>query len=119
MSPDLGAPVSYLTLAEGVPVLTADGHELGEVRHVLADEENDIFDGLVVRAGRRDVFVDAPQVDELYERGAVLTLNRAATDRLPASSETPAVLAADPDDAASNGLGDKLRRAWDLLSGNY
>jgi hypothetical protein len=119
MSPDLGAPVSYLTLAEGVPVLSADGHELGEVRHVLADEETDIFDGLVVRAGGRDVFADASQVDELYERGAVLTLDREAAERLPEPSENPAVLSADPDDTAPHGLGDKLRRAWDLLSGNY
>jgi hypothetical protein len=119
MSWDLGAPVSYLALVEGVPAITADGHELGEVRHVLADEENDIFDGLVVHATGRDVFVDASQVDELYERGAVLTLDRAAADRLPEPSENPAVLAADPDDTAPDGLGGKLRRAWDLLSGNY
>src|SRR3954452_20998249 len=100
MSPDLGAPVSYLALPEGVPVLTADGHELGEVRHVLADEENDIFDGLAVRAGRRDVFVAAPQVDELYERGVVLAIDRAGAERLPEPSANPAVVTADPDDTA-------------------
>ena len=45
---DLGRPVSYLALAEGTAVLGSDGEEVGHVAHVLADEEQDIFDGIVI-----------------------------------------------------------------------
>ena len=45
---DRGAPMSYLTLEEGTPVLASDGTEVGRVEHVLADADADIFDGLVV-----------------------------------------------------------------------
>jgi hypothetical protein len=65
---DLGNPASYLVLADGTPVVSPDGQEVGEVEHVLADADSDVFDGIIV----------------------------------------------DTDD-----LKDKLKRAWDYLSGNY
>jgi C-terminal processing protease CtpA/Prc len=119
---DLGNPVSYLVLADGTPVLSSDGHELGTVEHVLADADADVFDGVIVdmRAGPGGHrFADAEQVDAIYERGLVLSLDAAAARRLPEPSENPATLAADPGDTAPDGLDDKLRRAWDYLSGNY
>jgi hypothetical protein len=36
---------------------------------------------------------------------------------LPEPSENPAALEARPDDMAPEGLDDKLRRAWGLISG--
>ena len=117
---DLGPPTSYLTLAEGVRVLTSDGVDIGRVRHVLADADDDIFDGLVLdlrHGGHR--FVDAPEVAELYERAVVLTLDAAASERLPEPGGNPATVEADPDETADSGLQRKLRRAWDLISGNY
>ena len=89
---DLGAPASYLTLAEGVPVYSSDGEELGKVEHVLADPDVDVFDGIVLDTsvlpgGRR--FADATQVAEIYERGVVLTLEAAAAERLPEPSANP------------------------------
>jgi len=56
--PDYGQPASYLTLADGTPVVTSDGSELGTVTHVLAVEEDDIFDGLVIQTGSGHRFVD-------------------------------------------------------------
>jgi uncharacterized protein YrrD len=119
---DLGDPIAYLALEEGVPVFTADGEEIGAVEHVLADEGTDIFDGLVIDTrlgpgGHR--FVDAEQIESLHERGAVLTLDVAAAERLPEPSENPAAMGADPDDVAPDDLSDKLRKAWDRISGNY
>lgn len=119
---DLGDPISYLALAEGVPVFTSDGEEVGAVEHVLAVEDDDIFDGLVIDTrlgpgGHR--FVDAPEVGALYQRGAVLRLDAAAAERLPEPSENPAAMGAEPDDVTPDGLSDKLRRAWDLISGRY
>jgi uncharacterized protein YrrD len=117
---DLGAPVSYLALEEGTAVYAADGDELGEVAHVLADEESDIFDGIVISHGLgRHTFADAEQVGEIHERGVVLTLTAAEAEALPEPSENPAVMEDDPAEPDGSGLSDKLRRAWDLLSGNY
>jgi uncharacterized protein YrrD len=83
---DLGAPSSYLTLEHGMAVLSSDGEDLGRVEEVLADEGSDVFDGLVVGMGalRRDRrFVEADQVEEIYERGVMLKLDGAAARGLP------------------------------------
>ena len=119
---DLGDPTSYLELPDGVPVLSADGQEIGRVEHVLADADADIFDGIVFDTrlgpgGHR--FADATQIEALYAGGAVLALDAAAAERLPEPSENPATMDADPDDTAPDDLGDKLKRAWNVISGNY
>jgi hypothetical protein len=117
---DLGPPGSYLTLAEGARVLSADGHELGRVEHLLADPDVDVFDGLVIDTsvlpgGHR--FVDASQVEEIYERGVVLTVDAAGAEKLPTPSANPGELEVGPDDVVPDQLHDKLRRAWDRISG--
>jgi hypothetical protein len=119
---DLGAPGSYLTLTAGVPVYSSDDERLGVVEHVLAEPEEDIFDGIVFDAnplpgGHR--FVDAPEVDEIYERGVVLKLDAAAARKLHRPAPSPATMEATPDDVTASELERKLRRAWDLISGNY
>src|SRR5688572_23503537 len=117
---DLGAPASYLTLAEGLPVYSSDGEELGAVEHVLADPDVDVFDGIVLDTsilpgGRR--FADATQVGDIYERGVVLALDAAAAERLPEPSENPGAISVGADDVVPDQLQDKLRRAWDRISG--
>ena len=119
---DLGNPASYLVLADGTPVVSSDGQELGKVEHVLADPDSDVFDGVVVdmRAGPGGHrFADATQVEAIYERGLVLAMTAEAADRLPEPSKNPATLDSGPDDTVPDDLKDKLRRAWDWLSGNY
>ncbi|HLM51601.1 MAG TPA: PRC-barrel domain-containing protein [Solirubrobacteraceae bacterium] len=120
---DLGDPISYLVLAEGTPVLTSDGERLGEVRRVLAEVEEDIFDGLIVRTGDGDRFVDADQVGRLYERGVALPFSREEAAHLPDPAGNPPALAVDPDDTASEPagrkIGDAARKVWDRISGNY
>jgi uncharacterized protein YrrD len=116
---DLGDPGSYLTLADGTDVLSSDGHKVGSVEHVLADPGADVFDGLIVRAAHGHRFADASQIDSIHERGVVLALDRSAADRLPEPRENPAAMDATPDDVTPDGLEDKLRRAWNYLSGNY
>jgi uncharacterized protein YrrD len=120
---DLGDPTSYRTLAKGAEVYSRDGAKLGEVEHVLADPDADIFDGIVLDTsllpgGHR--FVDARQVDEIFERGVLLRLDRAAAQMLPEPSENPAALEVTADDVAERDDGElkrKLQRAWDLISG--
>lgn len=117
---DLGAPISYLTLAEGVPVYSSDEKELGKVEYVLAAANVDIFDGIVIDrsvlpGGRR--FVDAPEVAEIYERGVVLAIDAATADSLPEPGPNPGSIAVGPGDLAKGGGNDKLKRAWDRISG--
>jgi uncharacterized protein YrrD len=105
---DLGKPGSYLSVSSGVPVYSSDGERLGAVTHVMAEADKDIFDGLVFDAsplpgGHR--FVDAPEVEAIYERGVVLKLDAAGAKQLP--------------EPGPSELEIKLRRAWDLISGNY
>jgi hypothetical protein len=122
MSADRGEPTSYLTLEPGTPVFASDGTEVGRVEHVLADADADIFDGLVIdtRLGPGGLrFADAPQVAEIATGGVTLTLDTAGVHALPEPSENPAALRADPDDTAESELTRKLRRAWDVISGNY
>jgi hypothetical protein len=119
---DLGPPGSYMTLSAGVPVYSRDGERLGEVEHVLAEPEKDIFDGIVFDAsplpgGHR--FVDGPEVERIHERGVVLTLDAASAERLPEPGPNPATMSAGPDDTVEGELERKLRRAWDLISGKY
>jgi hypothetical protein len=116
---DLGAPGSYMTLREGMPVWSRDGQRLGEVEHVLAEPDKDIFDGIVFGRPDGHRFVDAPEVERIHERGVVLVLDAAGAERLPEPSENPATMSAAPDDTAEGDLERKLRRAWDLISGRY
>jgi hypothetical protein len=115
-------PASYLTLAKGTPVVSSDDVRLGVVEHVLADADVDVFDGLIVDArdgpaGWR--FVDAPQVAAIEEDVVRLAIDAQTAERLPEPSRNAAALSSGPDDTIPDGLSDKLRRAWDWLSGNY
>jgi C-terminal processing protease CtpA/Prc len=92
---------------------------------VLADEAEDVFDGIIIDTrsgpgGHR--FADADAVAEIHEHGVVLKLDRRASESLPEPSANPAVMSDDPADPQRGEGGeiqDKLRRAWDFLSGNY
>jgi uncharacterized protein YrrD len=121
---DLGAPASYLVLENGTPVYSSDGKKMGEIEHVLADPETDIFDGIVIDrsvlpGGHR--FVDAPQIDGIYERGVVLAIDAAAAESLPEPSANPAAMETTGEDFVErewdDELEEKLRRAWDRISG--
>jgi len=119
---DLGDPVSYLVVSDGTAVVSSDGHKVGTVEHVLAVPDADVFDGVIVDLRSRPGghrFADAEQVAGIYERGVVLTLNADAAAKLPEPAENPATMDAGPDDIVPDGLDDKLKRAWDYLSGNY
>lgn len=120
---EAGQPGSYLTLAEGTPVNSSDGEQVGEVARVLADAEEDIFDGLILDTKHGDRFVDAQRVASIHERLVVLSLSAAEAHALPAPPENPAAMKVTADDVAeaptehgAKGLG---RRLWDWVSGRY
>ncbi len=99
-------------------MFSSDGRELGRVEHVLADLEDDIFDGIVLDTSRLPGghrFVDAPQVERIYERGVVLAIGGDDAEALPQPEKHAAALEVGPDDQVPDELGDKLRRAWHHL----
>lgn len=117
--PDHGAAISYLVLEPGTEVYDAAGERVGTVDHVLADANIDIFDGIVIDTrlgpgGHR--FADSEQIEELFERAVVLNVT---SDELHDPEPGPAALDADPDDVEKPELSDRLRRAWDWISGRY
>jgi uncharacterized protein YrrD len=121
--PDLGQPSSYLSLSKGAECFSCDGQKVGMVEHVLAVPEDDIFDGIVLDTsvlpgGHR--FVDADQVEEIFERGVLLKIDSAAAEALPEPSANPAAMEVSADDVAASVEGKlkrKLHRAWEMISG--
>jgi hypothetical protein len=121
--PDLGDPISYIVLSEGAPVYTRDGTRVGTVKRVLAVLDEDLFDGLLLDTDEGLRFVDAPNVDEIYERGVVLALSDEEARHLPDPDPSPAQLRVSPDDVVpetpAEKVGDAIRKAWLMLSGKY
>jgi hypothetical protein len=120
---DRGARIAYMALEEGTPVFTNDDEEVGTLKRVLADLDEDIFDGLIISTPDGDRFVDAEGVGDIYERAVVLALSSDETKHLPEATPGPAVLEVDPEDtvkrSTSEELARRLRSAWDRISGNY
>ena len=99
-------PISYRVLKPGARVVTSDGEEIGKVREVLDNQDEDIFDGLVIegRHGRR--FGDAPEVARITESTVTLTLDSQAAASLPENDP-----AGGPEFSANTKSG-RFRRAW-------
>lgn len=119
---EYGNPISYLVLEPGTDCVSSDGRRIGKVEHVLADADVDIFDGVVVdtESGPGGLcFVDAPEIDEIYERAVVLKIPEADVERLPKPGPAPAVMEHHGSEDSESPLEAKLRRAWDRISGKY
>jgi uncharacterized protein YrrD len=119
---ELGDPVSYLVINPGTPVYSSDDEQIGKVSHVLAAEDEDVFDGIVIGEhvfGAEHRFADADDIQAIFEHGVVLKLDRAACEQLPKPSANPAVLHDDPAESNSEFRRQRLVRAWDRISGKY
>lgn len=116
---NLGEPSSYLAVRKGVPVYSSDGENLGRVVRVMSAPNIDMFDGIVFDTtagpgGHR--FVDAPEVDAIYENGVTLKIDAAAAASLPKPDANPAAITASAADFSGRSRG-PLGRFWDRLSG--
>jgi len=80
---DEGHAVSYKVLARGTPVWSSDGVEIGQVREVLENEREHIFDGIVLEAAGGQRFVDAPEIARIAERRVTLAIDAQAAEHLP------------------------------------
>ena len=113
---DLGPPIAYTVLPEGIAVYDRNGERIGVVDHVLADMQLDIFEGVIVHTlplPGRHLFADVDQIAELHERGVVLSVER---DELHEPPDEPAGKKSD-DERVESPLEARLRRAWDWISG--
>ena len=84
MTGDDGYAISYKALERGIPVVTSDGADVGTVDRVLENEREHIFDGIVVRSPRGDLFVDAPEVARIAELRVTLSIDAEQAEELPA-----------------------------------
>lgn len=112
----LGAPSSYLVAPPGLPVVSSDGSRVGTLEHVVADESVDIFEGIVLLTpggSDRHRFVDRDDIKDFYDRGVLLSIPRDAIAGLHVPTDDPA----SADSAPPAHMHDRLRRAWDLISG--
>jgi uncharacterized protein YrrD len=120
---DLGEPSSYLALEAGTPVYSSDGEQVGTVKHVLAAEDEDVFDGIVIGEhafGAEHRFADADDIEEIFDRGVLLKIDRKMAEALPEPTQNPAAMTLTADDVAESDDGKlkrKLHRAWELISG--
>ena len=104
---DIGAPRSYLVLQDGTPVYDRAGDHVGDVEHVLADDAQDIFHGLIVKTGDGHRFAPGEKIDGIYEHAVIVAV---PADQLPTPSADAAAKKADED-----GFGNGLKRAWEWL----
>jgi sporulation protein YlmC with PRC-barrel domain len=80
---DADPPIGYSVLEKDVPVLAADGEQVGTVDHVVAAVEQDIFHGLVIRTGQGRRFVGAEDVVMVHEHRVELRIDSLAAEQLP------------------------------------
>ncbi len=80
---DDGQQIGYQALPRGVPVVSADGVEVGTVDRVLDNAREHIFDGIVVLTPEGPRFVDAPEVVRIAERRVTLSITAAEARELP------------------------------------
>ena len=116
---DRGERTSFRLLERGTRVESADGQEIGTVKRVMIVHEKHLFDGIVVKTPRGDRFVDAPEVDEIYENLVTLKIGAAEAERLPKPGRNPAAMRVNPDDTVKASGRRRARRIWDRISGNY
>ena len=118
---DLGSKVSYLVARRGIPVYSSDEVKLGTVVEVLDAPEADLFDGIIFDTTPKKPgghkFVDAPEVEGIYERGVILQIDAVTAAKLAKPGKNPGSIEISPDDVAGEPGPSFWRRAWNLLSG--
>lgn len=89
MSPEdeAGRPIAYQALAAGTPVHAQDGARVGTVKRVLAVEEEDVFDGLMIDTEYGSRFIDADDVAHIAEHRVDITLTAAEVAEQPEHEE--------------------------------
>jgi hypothetical protein len=82
-------PISYLALAVGTDVCTADGTSIGTVAHVLQEPDLDLFDGIAIHTSDGLRFVDRDQITTITTRTVTTTLTSSDAEKLPPPEGDP------------------------------
>ncbi|HEX8741633.1 MAG TPA: hypothetical protein VF712_00725 [Thermoleophilaceae bacterium] len=104
-----GYRIAFEALERGVRVESSDGREVGRVKRVMIVHEKHLFDGIVVKTPRGDRFVDAPEVDEIYERLVTLKIDGDEAERLPKPSANPGAIKLNASSLGGRRLRDRFR----------
>jgi hypothetical protein len=107
---DCGSPIAYLVLRPGTAVYTSGRERIGTVERVLFDQQEDVFDGIVVQTDDGTRFVDASQVDGIFERCVVTSLSREQAKALLPPESAPPVYGVDPSQGTGKSLRDRFQR---------
>jgi hypothetical protein len=77
-------PIAWMALDRGHPVTAADGSAIGKLSVVVADEQKDIFSGVVFRAGLLDEerFAPAHIIDAITSASVQLRISPEEAERL-------------------------------------
>jgi sporulation protein YlmC with PRC-barrel domain len=108
-----GHRIAFEALERGVPVVSSDGRDVGTVKKVMIVHEKHLFDGIVVKTPRGDRFVDAPEVDEIFERLVTLKIDGGEAESLPEPSANPGAIRVSAGDFGRGGarrMLDRFRR---------
>jgi hypothetical protein len=89
---DHGHRIAFEALERGVRVEASDGSEVGTVKKVMIVHEKHLFDGIVVKTPAGDRFVDAPEVDEIFERLVTLKIDGQEAAELPKPAANPGAM---------------------------
>lgn len=108
---DFGDSVSYLLLEPGTTVVCRDGTDVGTVDTVIADEDDDIFDGITVETANGLRFVEADMVETIRERLVTLKMAGSELPGLPNPEAGPGEFKVDGD--ADPSVMKRLTRAFE------
>jgi hypothetical protein len=115
LSDDYGHAIGFEVLRRGTPVVSADGVEIGTVRRVSSAVRERIFDGVVIDTPEGQRFLDAPEVERIYERAVVTTFPAAesAEHLLEQGSRVTAIAKNTTTARRLKRFGQRARDTWD------
>lgn len=81
--------VSYHAAVPGSRVLSASGHEIGKLEHVLEVPELDLFDGIVIHTHAGLRFIDPDRIEKITRSSIRCSISDAQAARLPPPDGPP------------------------------
>lgn len=112
---DYGHAIGFEVLRRGTPVISSDGVQIGTVRRVSNAIRERIFDGLTIDTPEGQRFLDAPEVERIFERAVVTNFAAAEAERYLQQQESRVAAIAKNTTTARQlkRLGQRARNTWD------
>jgi hypothetical protein len=112
---EYGHAIGFEVLRRGTPVMSADGVEIGKVRRVSNAVRDRLFDGITIDTPAGQRFLDAPEVERIYERAVVTNFPAAETDQHLFDQESRVTAIAKNTTTARQlkRLGQRAKDAWE------